>query len=63
MATETIALVEVGMVAGDTYEEVSFRSCDFCFESAMQDIWANREVRKFYQQQGGVDAGLVREVH
>jgi hypothetical protein len=56
---ETIALAEVGFIKGDTIESVSYQSCDFCFGSVVEDIWAKREPRKFYQQLGGVNHSLV----
>jgi hypothetical protein len=57
----TTIFAEVGPFAGDTEETIHYRSCDFCFESATDDIWAGRlaesEWRLFYEVLG--ECGLI----
>lgn len=56
-----IVLTEVGPFAGDTYETVRYRTCDWCEQSACEDIWAGKqhesEWRRFYEVMG--ECGLV----
>jgi hypothetical protein len=28
---------------------MGYRGCDVCFETAVNDFWANREARRFYR--------------
>lgn len=45
------ALAEVGPFAGDG-DNLHYRGCDFCYETAVEDIWAGKrneaDWRKFY---------------
>lgn len=57
MATQTVFPVEeVGPFVGDTLDTVRYRFCDYCYESAVEDVWANRPLRTFYLAQD--DSGL-----
>jgi hypothetical protein len=51
-----IAISEVGPFVGETEETIGYRGCDFCYETACEDIWAGRiaesEWRRFYEVLG-----------
>jgi hypothetical protein len=46
-------------IAGDTVETVHYVSCDFCFETACEDIWAGKrdekDWREFYRLHPGLE--------
>jgi hypothetical protein len=61
---ETITLVEVPwhVPPADELDMPSYRRCDFCYKDATEELLAGlpeAEWRKFHQQKGGVDNGLV----
>lgn len=47
---DVAGLLEVSPFIHRLPDDVSYRSCDVCFESALEDIWANRPYpwRAFY---------------
>lgn len=53
--SEALVFEQVEPFAGDTPETVCYRSCDWCYETAVEDIWAKREWRRFYRVSPGCE--------
>ena len=55
--TGAIVLTEVGPFVGDTVETIGYRSCDFCYQTVCEDIWAGKsdeaDWRRFYRLEDG----------
>ncbi len=51
---------EVDWITGDTMETLSYRHCDFCYESFLEDCWASKETRKFHRHK---EDGLIACEH
>jgi len=57
MATEVFEAIDPFI--GDTFETVRYVSCDVCFETACEDIWAGKtnesDWRQFYRVHPGCE--------
>lgn len=53
MAQTVVAFEEIEPFAGDTIETVHYVTCDYCFESIVQDIWDGKPWRTLYRVQDG----------
>lgn len=62
MTTDAIIIDEVEWWATSADGQPYYRTCDFCYATACEDIWAGKaekDWRTFHRQRGGVNDSLT----
>lgn len=52
------AVEEVEPFVGDTLENARYRACDYCFETAMEDVCKSIPMRAYYYALDGSDLSV-----